>query len=208
MTLFSKYSYRADFCAFRKQVLDMLAEAESRPAEATPLYLWVSPHLELKLVAGDALSALDGGDLYPLRSLMLPSYTSESAADFADILSGIYIIGVGANCMDKEDIINASVMVFHRLGYFPAALEPYFRWKQGDIACEDITREQLWNMVDVAEELVEELEEKHPDGHDLRDCFVSDDPWQFTRGFEEDKYKVACLHYIVDQLEDIRLRIW
>ena len=78
--------------------------------------------------------------------------------------------------MDKEDIINASVMVFHRLGYFPSVLDPYFRWKQGKIACEDITREQLWDMVDVAEEMVDELEEKYPDGHDIHDCFASDGP--------------------------------
>ena len=120
-----------------------------------------------------------------------------------------YIIEPANKPETKWNILNKQMIYDYEHKRFPNNIfDSYIKWKKSEISCDNISIEQIDKMSDEADRLLELYECKYPQAHLIHDMFIVDDPWQFTRGYGNDKYIVAYLQYISDQLSDLRLRNW
>ena len=204
MSLYQKYSYDPSFCAFHKMVNNLLKSCVGNNASHNQRFLLVSKYLHLSIVDYSAPQSEEDKSFYPLADLIVDGTINK---DRVDEIAYEQII-VPTNLPEKRlEVLIDCMKRDYRKGAFPKVFKPFFKWKLGEIKLEEITLEQVHAMKQTADEMYEELEDKHPYAYDIRDNFIVDDPWQATRGFKEDKCMAAYLQYIDDNLAELQILV-
>ena len=209
MNLYAQYSYDVSFCIFRKQVADLVTKHVKQFGSHKNDYLCISRYLELSVLSDlDVASDADCMGRVAVEELAALTPQHELVLNYENIdqLAYTYIIVPSQQPETKHDVLRAQMLQDYDNNLFPNGIfEPYFSWKKGEIAPNDISCLQLEAMTDEADRLLEFYDEKYPDAHNIHDNFIVDDPWQFTRGYGEDKRMVAYLGLISDQLVELQL---
>ena len=210
MNLYNKYSYNAAFCAFRKIVAETITNYLKNNPDANNSFLCISKYLEIVIVDKDELRMSD--DMLEVLNVSdffvgLKSQTATLDYNRIEGLEVKYIIEPSQKYETKWDILINRMIHDYDCEVFPNDLfEPYIRWKKSEISFNEISLEQIEKMSEEANRLLDIFDVKYPNAHEIHDVFIVDDPWQFTRGYGEDKCLVAYLEYISDQLADLHLR--
>ena len=189
-----------ELCLFRKMVGEAVERYVTSGGENPNHYLSVSRYLDLEVVNADELVNDDEHDFYSLQDLYADGKMNEKL--LADMVHRYIYLPLHLP-MKKMDVLNDRMKEDFHKGIFPEIFEPYFNWKLGNLDKEDISTDQILAMQNFAYDMMDDLDLKHPEARKIHDVFIVDDPWQSTRGYGEDKYMMAYLEYIVDQLSDI-----
>ena len=211
MNLYNQYSYNAAFCAFRKIVAEAITNYLKVHQNADDAVLCISRYLAIT-IAKNKKELTHNGDLLEIinvSDLVVRSMEQTYTLDFNKIeeLAVKYIIEPANNCETKWDILIDQMIHDYECNVFPNKIfEPYIKWKKSEISIDEINLDQIEEMSEEANRLLEIYDAKYPHAREIHDVFIVDDPWQFTRGYGEDKCLVAYVEYISDQLADIRLR--
>ena len=209
MELYSQYSYNSAFCAFRKIIAETIRQYLICNSLANNPILCISKYLEISIMDNEAVvSSNDIIELINLNDFLIwedgnlqPNYK------VIEKLAKKYIIDSASKAETKWNTLNREMIHDYDEHMFPNNIfEPYIKWKKSEISCDDISMKQIDCMSEEVDRLLEFYESKYPQAKLIHDTFVVDDPWQFTRGYGNDKRIVAYLEYISDQLVDLRLR--
>ena len=211
MNLYNQYSYNPGFCAFRKKVAETIVGYLTNHQCGGHALLCVSRYLEILILEDNGNDDREYLEVINVSEFVKSFENSSTySIDYNRIeeLAVKYIIEPSNKPETKWDILNKRLIYDYEHSKFPNKIfEPYIKWKKLEIDIEDITLQQIVEMTEEADRLLEYYDSKYPHAHDIHDIFIVDDPWQFTRGYGDDKCMVAYLEYISDQLADMRLRI-
>lgn len=106
---------------------------------------------------------------------------------------------------EKQNIFNTKMIEDYKAGMIPhsSVFEPYFKWKAGEESHKSITKDKAFEMMEEANNLLEDYYEKYPNACKNMDTYVNDDPWQEYKGYGEDKYLVSYLEGIEEELTNL-----
>ena len=210
MNLYKQYSYNPAFCAFRKIVAEAVNCYMESHQSWVDAVLCISQYLEISVKEKkELLNSKDFVESIGLEKLILVSNDGsyDIAFDNIEKLAVKFIIEPGNKAETKWDVLNDKMLQDYKNHLFPNDIfKPYFKWKNSEISYDEITIEQIVAMSEEANRLLDFYDEKYPKARQIHDTFIVDDPWQMTRGYGDDKYMVAYLEYISDQLSDLHLR--
>ena len=209
MELYSQYSYNPAFCAFRKIVAETLRRYLTHSSLTSNTTLCITKYLEISIVDKVDLSiSNDFLETINLNELLIRADgTLQPNYKVIEELAKKYIIDSAAKAETKWDTLNREMIHDYDEHKFPNTIfEPYIKWKKSEISFNEINLEQIDRMSEEADRLQELYDAQYPHAHEIHDTFIVDDPWQFTRGYGDDKRMVAYLEYISDQLADLRIR--
>ena len=210
MNLYNQYSYNPGFCVFRKKVAEIISDYLNNHQYGGHALLCVSRYLEILILEDKSNDDREYLEMINVSDFV-KSFENNStySIDYNRIeeLAKKYIIDSAAKAETKWNTLNREMLHDYDEEKFPNNIfEPYIKWKKSEISFNEISLEQIDKMSEEADNLLGFYDAQYPHAHEIHDTFIVDDPWQFTRGYGEDKRMVAYLEYISDQLADLRIR--
>lgn len=81
--------------------------------------------------------------------------------------------------------------------------KPFFEWLAGETKQIKANKQDIYEMLDMCSDRMEDLYTKHPNAYDDIPAYNNGDPLQMNDGFKEDKYLYSYYAYIEGQLSNM-----